>query len=93
MGVSSQFCPYGVYEPRLQWRYRGGFSPPSLFSRDGHLDEQSQAEASTESVGLTRRSLRHPFGVARPEIKSVMDLAGFVQLESVTFNLDDQKLP
>ena len=25
---------------RLQWRFRGGFSPPSLFSRDGHLDER-----------------------------------------------------
>ena len=23
---------------RLQWRYRGGFSPPSLFSLDGHLN-------------------------------------------------------
>ena len=26
-------------EPRLQWRYRVGISPTSLFSRDGHLDE------------------------------------------------------
>ena len=25
---------------RLQWRYRGGFSPPSLFSLGGHLNEQ-----------------------------------------------------
>ena len=24
--------------PRLQWRYRGGFSPPSLFSLGGHLN-------------------------------------------------------
>ena len=26
--------------PRLQWRYHGGFSPPSLFSLGGHLNGQ-----------------------------------------------------
>ena len=25
-------------KPRLQWRYHGGFSPPSLFSLGGHLN-------------------------------------------------------
>ena len=29
----------GLY-PRLQWRYHGGFSPPSLFSLGGHLNGQ-----------------------------------------------------
>ena len=37
-------------EPRSQWRYRGGFSPPSLFSRDGHLDEYCSAEATPAST-------------------------------------------
>ncbi len=27
-------------QPRLQWRYHGGFSPPSLFSLGGHLNGQ-----------------------------------------------------
>ena len=27
-------------KPRLQWRYHGGFSPPSLFSLGGHLNGQ-----------------------------------------------------
>ena len=27
-------------KPRLQWRYHGGLSPPSLFSLGGHLNGQ-----------------------------------------------------
>ena len=37
-------------KPRLQWRYRGGFSPPSLFSLGGHLNGQCLYVSAGENV-------------------------------------------
>ena len=45
-GFVHRFLPTGLSgsgsgpSSRLQWRYRGGLSPPSLFSLGGHLNGQ-----------------------------------------------------
>ena len=54
---------------RLQWRYRGGLSPPSLFSLGGHLnglcsifgDSDDMAELSALSRGDFHNPDERPF--------------------------------